>query len=426
MKKFIDFVLLLGTIVSVVVALKFSELPIAPFIPTRWAAFWISSTEEQQKYVLLYDIAVGFIMSALFYFIVEEIPNEVRLHRAKRLIALQINQLVRDMEQIVDITVGKYTINQNLKELAGKDFLILDGETKEPKEEISYVTTIYDVRRKKKITAFHQYGDINHLIKNNLKQILDKISIIKNYEYFYASDNLLVECVRKIENCNLIRLYAVDNEKKKDEPCFLYAETSVAMMEFVNLYLKLLKCKFHTEYSITKLDSKKETEKYRNERESGVLIQNVIDIQTKKANAALSNPTAIISGSKYTTKILVAYLKRYLKATYLSIDNTELNMLNKYKYIVFIIDSDSRDAVVNTLNNNEISANILLLEEQGIIKKSICDNLNQTNHITNELFFKAAFRVKKCPIMFFKQEPSERTILDVRSKIENILYEGQE
>lgn len=75
--------------------------------------------------------------------------------------------------------ISFYTINQNLKELAGKDFLILDGETKEPKEEISYVTTIYDVRRKKKITAFHQYGDINHLIKNNLKQILDKISIIK-------------------------------------------------------------------------------------------------------------------------------------------------------------------------------------------------------------------------------------------------------
>ncbi|WP_417066584.1 hypothetical protein, partial [Gemmiger sp.] len=84
MKKFINFVLLLGTIVSVVVALKFSALPIAPFIPTRWAAFWISSTEAQQKYVLLYDTAVGFIMSALFYFIVEEIPNEVRLHRAKR------------------------------------------------------------------------------------------------------------------------------------------------------------------------------------------------------------------------------------------------------------------------------------------------------------------------------------------------------
>lgn len=92
MKKFINFVLLLGTIASVVVALKFSALPIAPFIPTRWAAFWISSAEEQQKYVLLYDTAVGFIMSALFYFIVDEIPNEVRLHRAKRLIALQINQ----------------------------------------------------------------------------------------------------------------------------------------------------------------------------------------------------------------------------------------------------------------------------------------------------------------------------------------------
>ena len=78
-------------------------------------------------------------------------------------------------------------------------------------------------------------------------------------------------------------------------------------------------------------------------------------------------------------------------------------MLNKYKYIVFIIDSDSRAAVVNILNNNEISANVLLLEEQGIIKKSIRDNLNQTNHITKELFFKAAFRVKKCRLCFLSR-----------------------
>lgn len=62
MKRFINWILLLGTIISAVVALKFSALPVATFIPYKWAEFWITSVEDQQKYVLVYDISVGFIM----------------------------------------------------------------------------------------------------------------------------------------------------------------------------------------------------------------------------------------------------------------------------------------------------------------------------------------------------------------------------
>ena len=68
MKRIINWILLVGTVVSAVVALKLSALPVPSVMPDRWANFWISSAEEQQKYVLLYDIAVGFIMSTLFYF----------------------------------------------------------------------------------------------------------------------------------------------------------------------------------------------------------------------------------------------------------------------------------------------------------------------------------------------------------------------
>ena len=66
MKRIINWFLLLGTIISAGVALKFSALPVPAFLPDSWAEFWISSAEEQQRYVLLYDIAVGFIMSAYF------------------------------------------------------------------------------------------------------------------------------------------------------------------------------------------------------------------------------------------------------------------------------------------------------------------------------------------------------------------------
>ena len=54
----------------------------------------------------------------------------------------------------------------------------------------------------------------------------------------------------------MIRYYAIDDDKKKNTPCFLLEGTSAAMIDFVNLYSELLKCKFHTEYTITTLDMK--------------------------------------------------------------------------------------------------------------------------------------------------------------------------
>ena len=172
MKRIINWFLLLGTIISAGVALKFSALPVPAFLPDSWAEFWISSAEEQQRYVLLYDIAVGILMRALFSFVVDEIPDKVRIHKAKHLIKSQINQLVEYMEQIISVTIGKYSLNQNLKELAQKDFLLLDGDTQYPKEEISYTTAIYTVKGKKEKIKIQKYDNINQLIKRNLKYSL--------------------------------------------------------------------------------------------------------------------------------------------------------------------------------------------------------------------------------------------------------------
>lgn len=424
MKRFINWILLLGTIISAVVALKFAALPVATFIPYKWAEFWITSVEDQQKYVLVYDISVGFIMSALFYFIVEEIPDRVRIRKAKRLIKMQINQLVEYMEQIIDIVIEKYNRNQNIRELTQKDFLILDGETQYTTEEISYLTTTYCVKGKRRKTAVHQYGNINQLVKDNSRRILNNIAIIKNYEYFYASDSRLVECIRKIEGCALIRYYMTDKDKNKNTPCFQLCGTSAAMIDFVNLYIELLKRKFHTEYTVTTLDSKEETEKYSNDRKSGRLLQGVIDIQNQRYNTALTNPTAVISGPKYTTDILVSQLKRRFAAAYLSIDDLEIDKLNAYKYVVFVIDSDTKDVITHILNTNHISARVLLLTEQTFLKNHLKRKLTCNNSVIDELFFKAAFCRCWCPCAFFKQEPSEKSIVDIQHKIETILYKS--
>lgn len=423
MKKIINWLLLLGTVISIGVALKYSALPVPAFIPDEFSDFWITSAEEQQEYVLLYDIAVGFIMSALFYFIVEEIPDKVRIHKAKQLIRESINQLVGHMEQLINIVIAKYNRNQNLKELAQKDFLLLDGEVKFTVEEISYLTTTYYVKNRKKKTAIHQYGNINKVVKYNVKKILDDISVIKNYEYFYASDSRLVECIRKIEACSLISYYLEDRDKQKNIPCFQLHGTSKAMSEFVELYLQLIKCKFHTEYTITTLDSKDQTEKYRNDRESGALLQGVIEIQESEKNVALDNPTAVISSSKYTTDILISQLKRNFIAAYYYIDNLPADSLAGFKFIVLVVDSESKNAVIRLMKEQDIQSGILFLTDHSFLKRGIRNELGSiSRNIVGELYFKSSFKLGHFPVLFNKEEPSEKCIANLSAQIKTTLY----
>ena len=422
MKKVINWILLVGTVISIIVALKYSSLPVPEFIPAGLSEFWVSSIEEQQEYVLLYDIAVGFILSAWFYFVVEEIPDRVRKHKAKQLINVQINRLLEHMEQIISIVIAKYERKGNLKELAQKDFLILDGETQRSMEEISYLTTTYYTKNRKKKTAVHQYGTVNKVIKDNLKHVLDNISAVKNYEYFYASDSLLVECIRRIQGCDLVRYYYKKDDNLKNTPCFQLHGTSTAMVEFINLYLQLIRLKFHTEYTITTLDSKEATDKYHEDRETGVLLQRVLDIQKEWRDIAAANPTVIISSTKYTTNILISQLKQRLTATYFFIDDIQKEGLEGFKFIILIVDSISRKAVIHFLEEIDVQAEILLITEKNISRNGIKDKIRYNKRIVDEIFFKSCFKAKYLPVVFYKEEPSEKSIAAIASQIETILY----
>lgn len=421
MKKVVNWILYIGIIISIVVVLKYSSLPIPKILSEHLSDFWIISSEEQQKYSLIYDIAIGFLLSALFYFIVDEIPDRVRKYKAKQLIYVQINQLVVRMEQLISIVVSKYNCDTNLKNLAQKDFLVLDGDIAVSREEISYSTIIYNKKSKNRITAVREFGTINMLIKKNLKQIIDDISFIKNYEYFYASDNVLVECIRRIESCRLYQMYCKGNNYT-DSPCFQFSGTSNAMIEFINIYFQLVKLKYHTEYSITSLDSYEETIKYHNERESGILLQGVIDIQKKRKEMALLNPTLVISSSKYTTNILISKMRRSLIAIYESIDDLYKLNLEHFKNIVFVVDSVSKNDIIQYLKEKDIQAEIILIIEQKFFPIYIKKNEIINKKIVGKIFFKTCFKLNCLPIVFYKEEPSEKNIDSIILKIRNICY----
>lgn len=67
MRKKLNIFLILGSIISLVFALKYSSLPVLNFLPRDVADFFITTPEVQQQFVLVYDLAVGFVLSVLFY-----------------------------------------------------------------------------------------------------------------------------------------------------------------------------------------------------------------------------------------------------------------------------------------------------------------------------------------------------------------------
>lgn len=133
MKKYINALILALTIFCLIGAIKLSTLPLLPCFSE--CSFWYTSAMERESFLLLYDIFVGFLLSALFYFLVDVIPEMLKLHRGRRLISNYINSLLESMEKILSICFQVYKIDT--AEPYVKDLVKLQGSVSYANEEIS-------------------------------------------------------------------------------------------------------------------------------------------------------------------------------------------------------------------------------------------------------------------------------------------------
>lgn len=418
MKKAVNAILLIGMLLSLILALKISFLPVLEILPNRVKTFFVTTAESHNKFSLLYDLSVGFVISSIFYFIVEELPEKVKLIKAKKLICSQVNQLVLGMEQIISLITSKYGCPYEFELITQKDFLHLDGDCDTPNQEISYTTAVYDNNKNRK-TGTRSFGTLNTIIKNDIEGIVTSIALIKKYEYFYAENFGLVECIRNIENCSMIQYY-----RKNKQECFLLQGTSKAILEFIKLYRQLKKLNFNTEYTITTLETEEDTKKYREDRESGKLLQNVIANQQKRHALSISNLSVVIFGKKYSTTILVKQMQRNFEAYYIPIDQIDIEHVRNAKYVVLVVDTESINKIKYLCQHIDNPINVILLSEQLLINKSKADIVKFKNiTLVDEIYFKSIFRFKNTPIIINKNEPSEESINKIAEKIQNIVFE---
>lgn len=139
MKRAINSIIALLSLLCLIGAVKLSSLPLWPSFSEN--SFWYTSPTVRESFSLLYDMFVGFLLSAVFYFGVEVLPEILKLHRGKKLICNYINILLENMEQIISITTQVFQIDSTKIYL--KDLVRLSGNTTHSHEEVSYSTTTY-------------------------------------------------------------------------------------------------------------------------------------------------------------------------------------------------------------------------------------------------------------------------------------------
>ena len=64
-------------------------MPVFTFLPDYIKSIFITSSSIKEQYSFVYDVSMGIILSALFYFIVDVIPEKIKIHKAKKILSFQ-------------------------------------------------------------------------------------------------------------------------------------------------------------------------------------------------------------------------------------------------------------------------------------------------------------------------------------------------
>ena len=286
MRKSINIIISLLSLLCIIGAVKLSSLPLLPMFSVN--SFWYTPHTVRESFSLLYDIFVGFLLSAIFYFLVEVLPEKLRLYRGRKLIYNYVNILLKNMEQIISITKQVFQVEADKPYLI--DVVHLSGDTTHAHEEVSYETSISYKTGKRK-SGIKQGGEFDSTIKSCISTIETQLQNIRHYGTFFASDERFVEVITRIESCEFISYY-----RKEHTPhisCFLFANSVESFLDFCHLYAKLLKCNIHTEITKTIIDTPEQAVRYKERRDSGEMLNNVALYQLKR-NRAYENEKPII------------------------------------------------------------------------------------------------------------------------------------
>lgn len=406
MRKRIDVLISVLCIISLLIAIKLSSLPTFGFVPEFILNVFTSSEEIRNEYALFYDIAIAFLISGLFYFMVDSIPDKIKEDRAKKIIGKYVGEVESAMLHIIKAILFVYDISESIDGLGRKNFYMLDNDTKYAERELSYRTARHE---KKRIIRLMEYGTLNSIVKNGIKNILFQIDNIKQYEYLYAGNNGFMECIRNIELCSFVSNYKAE----KNYACFLFVGSSGMIGELVELYRELKSFKMSNFYMDIDFCSEEETERYRKERQMLVGLGIVARRRAEYAEHANENKTVFVVFYEHrTNNSIVAYLKSCLQMDYVYPgERGRIDSISKYKNVVILtthITKELLNKVKDYREKQNFQGKILVIYEY----KKFSDLLLKRNKDMSIQFYWLRSCIKS-PILnnyYWCDEPTKETL----------------
>lgn len=380
MKKTLNSIVFFFASICTVISIKLSTVPLLPFFTED--SFWYTSSVVRDRFSLVYDLCVGFLLSAVFYFLVDVLPEKSKVYRGKLLIQKHINSLLAEMEKLLSICFQVYNIDQKMG-IHLKNLSALCGNTRYADRDISFHITTYSFLGNKK-SGLHTAGTFNNVIKSCIAEIEKTLREINRYSFFYASCEDFLEIIICIEACRLISEYRKKSEE--DVVCFKYADADKALYDFYLLYQRLQKAKFHTEYTSTLLDSPESCSKYKKQRESGELLAKAIAYQKQRVLAyEQERPVLLYKETNDTRNIIERIQKEIPFLTTLCTDTNNPLSLQQYQLIIVL---DRANFPLNSINSEQA----VFWFRESLLPKSLFQ-IKSKNNNGRQIHYKKPFSI---------------------------------
>ena len=406
MRRKVDVLISILCTISLLIAIKLSSLPLLPFVPKFILGLFTSSEEMRYEYSLLYDIAIAFFISGLFYFMVDSIPDKIKEDRGKKIIGKYVSEVESAMLHIIKAILFVYDISESIEGLGTKDFYMIDHDTRQAYRELSYHTNRYMKKRNIKTKG---YGSLNDIVKNGIKNILSQIRTIKQYEYLYARNTDFMECIRNIELCSFVSNYDV----QKGYKCFLFEGSSRMIGEFVDLYRELKSYKMSDYFTDFDFCSEEETKRYREDRQLWKGIHVVANRRAEYEKHANENRTVLILfQDQIINNSIVAYLNNHLQMEYIYPgERNKIKDINEFKVVVFLathITKELLDIVKEYREKQKYQGKVLIVYEY----KDIRNLLLKSNDDMSIKFYwlKSSIKTPVLNHYYWINEPTAETL----------------
>ncbi len=291
-------------------------------------------TNQTDITTLMYNLAIAFIMSLVFYLLVDYYPRRKLRNTGFILIQNEYTSLYNHIYQILEVTKKYINIEKPLEEMVERDWTSISGivvpndllvlsEKKEKNKKTKIKTQVpvpAGIRRPESLDKY---------IKYCIKVIQRDLKVIKSYENYYSSDNDFLKCLLRIENSTFIKHY------EKEASCFLYGDAAKNIYELQKIYFDLKKFQVHYYDTEVIIDTSTAAMVYKEKYIAKTLMTDWNNFQKRKIELYLLTYRIIFHDSSLESKTIVEWINQSLIADTMLLTNS-IQMKEKSDLEVYI------------------------------------------------------------------------------------------